>query len=341
MSAHLGSWVSALVDGQLDGPTLERALEHTVGCPVCAQQVSDARAARRSLASELGDVRPAPDFMSRLLSLAEQVDGRQRNHGENDAQGDVTGTVVQGKTVQSTMQRDRVPATEYELLPPRWQALCGDVHSPMFVRWRRVIVAALLAACLVAATLFVLGARPVVVPARHTVDALSALATAAQLKESDALITQATVASNSPTGDSDDHEILDWMGAEGWPTIEALPEGVTVLGTRFSGSDSEVLEVDLSTPLGDVVFREQRGQLDAAKVSDLHTLTVHDAPVYVISGEPVHLVWQSSDTVIDLVTQVPLDDVLDLVSAFAVDEFDSSVQARFGRGWTTLTGVLS
>ena len=131
------------------------------------------------------------------------------------------------------------------------------------------------------------------------------------------------------------------MRAEGWPGPDSLPEGLTVRSVRFTGADESILEVDLASPIGDVVLREQHGQLAPDRLDELGSVMVGNAPVYVISADPLHLVWQSSDTVIDLVSASSLDDVLQLVSTFSVDEFDTGFQARVERGWSTLTGVLS
>ncbi|WP_230684816.1 zf-HC2 domain-containing protein [Cellulomonas sp. JZ18] len=54
---HLGSWVSALADGQLDAAATERALAHVAVCPLCARELAAARAARRALAAA-DEVRP-------------------------------------------------------------------------------------------------------------------------------------------------------------------------------------------------------------------------------------------------------------------------------------------
>ncbi|WP_162177339.1 zf-HC2 domain-containing protein, partial [Actinotalea ferrariae] len=41
---HLGSRLSALVDGQLPPAAAERALEHVATCPACADELRAARA---------------------------------------------------------------------------------------------------------------------------------------------------------------------------------------------------------------------------------------------------------------------------------------------------------
>jgi len=331
VSAHLGEWVSALVDNQLDLADRERCLAHVAACPQCAHEVDEARSARRTLSLDITDVEPAPDFMSRLLSMSEPA---------APVAGEVVGFGPSGAGDQRSS--DASSLVPHEQLPPRWRALCGDVE-PRGARRGRAVVAMILGSSMVAVSLFTLGDRPVVAPDRQQNDALSALAAAAQLRTSDDLVldTASGVLADSPGSGADDHEVLEWMSQQGWPRPESLPDAVTVQALRFTGADEDVLEVDLETPFGDVVVREQHGRLDQDKVSDLRTLDAGGAPVYVVSESPLHLVWQSSDTVVDLVAPGSLDDVLQLVSTFPVDEYDAGFQARVGRGWTTLTGVLS
>lgn len=321
MSSHLGSKVSSLVDGQLSAAATERALAHVACCPDCARALHQARATHRVLRRELADVAPDPDFTRRLLSLSCGTPGAAQPPS--------------AAPLPSPLVADP------ELLPPRWQALCGDLTQTRSRRRRRTVAASLALAGVAASGLFALGARPVVTPTRHPADALVALAGAAQgaVRDTDGI---STVATPVQTDDVDyDHEVLEWMQAEGWPRPDALPDGLRVTAVRFSGSDAMVLEVDLESPIGTVVVREQKGQLAPAQVEGAEHVLVSGAPVYVLAAQPLHLVWQSSDTVIDLVSQASLEDVLQLVSTFSVDEFDTGFQARVGRGWATLTGVLS
>lgn len=331
MSAHLGEWVSALVDNQLDLADRERCLAHVAACQQCAAEVEDLRAARRAISLDIADVSPAPDFMSRLLSMSEPV---------APVAGEVVGFDEKGAGSQRSADASRL--VPHEQLPPRWRALCGDVDH-RGARRGRAVIAMILGSSMVAVSLFTLGDRPVVSPDRQPTDALSALAAVAQLEASDDLVLEPAsgVLAGGPGSDGYDHEVLEWMTQQGWPRPASLPDAVTVQALRFTGADDDVLEVDLETPFGDVVLREQHGRLDPDKVADLRTVDTGGAPVYVVSDAPLHLVWQSSDTVVDLVAPGSLDDVLQLVSTFPVDEFDAGFQARVGRGWTTLTGVLS
>ena len=69
MTGHLGSRISALVDGQLSVAATERALAHVAVCPQCAAELCAARSARAALTS-VDEPCPAPDLTARLLSLA-------------------------------------------------------------------------------------------------------------------------------------------------------------------------------------------------------------------------------------------------------------------------------
>jgi len=70
MSHHLGSQLSALVDGRLSVAATERALAHVAGCGQCADELAAARIARSALAAAATDEVPqAPDLAARLLSL--------------------------------------------------------------------------------------------------------------------------------------------------------------------------------------------------------------------------------------------------------------------------------
>jgi hypothetical protein len=73
LGGHLGSSVSALVDGQLDEETTERAWEHVLHCPPCRRLVEHEGWVKR----RLGQIAAAPDepsdrFLGALLDLDAQ-----------------------------------------------------------------------------------------------------------------------------------------------------------------------------------------------------------------------------------------------------------------------------
>lgn len=146
---HLGSRISALVDGQLDPAATERALAHVASCAACARELASARAARRALAAA-DDVAPTEDLTARLLSLSSQP--------------------FPAPTV-----RDPFTVGGGAALPlAATHALRGDVvgrRSPT-----RLVVGSMAGLGAVAACLFLLGERPVVTPSSHPAAALGLLA---------------------------------------------------------------------------------------------------------------------------------------------------------------------
>jgi anti-sigma factor RsiW len=66
---HLGRWLSALVDGELDGVERDRVLNHVAGCDSCRQEANSMRALKRRLTA-LGDASTEPAIASKLIELA-------------------------------------------------------------------------------------------------------------------------------------------------------------------------------------------------------------------------------------------------------------------------------
>ena len=67
--SHLGRWLSALVDGELDGSERDHVLNHLAGCRSCRQEANAMRALKRRLIA-LGDTSAEPAIASRLIELA-------------------------------------------------------------------------------------------------------------------------------------------------------------------------------------------------------------------------------------------------------------------------------
>jgi len=67
--SHLGRWLSALVDGELDGVERDRVLNHVAGCDACRQEANAMRALKRRLTA-LGDTCAESAIASRLIELA-------------------------------------------------------------------------------------------------------------------------------------------------------------------------------------------------------------------------------------------------------------------------------
>ncbi len=68
-SNHLGRWLSAQVDGELDGVERDRVLNHLAGCDACRQEASALRALKRRMTA-LGDDATDGAMTGRLIELA-------------------------------------------------------------------------------------------------------------------------------------------------------------------------------------------------------------------------------------------------------------------------------
>jgi hypothetical protein len=72
LSGHLGSSVSALLDGQLDQDATERAWQHVMTCPPCRRLLEHEGWVKRQLAEVAGGPaadRPSDRFLGSLLEL--------------------------------------------------------------------------------------------------------------------------------------------------------------------------------------------------------------------------------------------------------------------------------
>jgi hypothetical protein len=67
--SHLGLWLSALVDGELDGMERDRVLNHVAGCDTCRQEANAMRALKRRLTA-LGETCAETAIAGRLIELA-------------------------------------------------------------------------------------------------------------------------------------------------------------------------------------------------------------------------------------------------------------------------------
>lgn len=70
VGGHLGSTVSALVDGQLDATTSERAWAHVLGCAECRRLVERETWVKRRL-SAMGGGEPPEQLLGSLVGLGE------------------------------------------------------------------------------------------------------------------------------------------------------------------------------------------------------------------------------------------------------------------------------
>lgn len=358
---HLGSQISALVDGQLPPHQAERALAHIACCPACAAELASARAARRAL-SAARDLPVDPQLTARLMAL-----------GRTDP-ADASGHTAQG-AVRRPEDAARAWPFEHGSVPLPGSAghrqmpgncLHGDLR-------RRSLPARGLALAAVGAgaavmTLFVLGQEPHVAPVAHPAHALTLLGRAGTAPSDvagsgvhdgsgarDGAGTQGTaggapataalgLAPSAPpaqvpaTVDGPD-ETLAWLEARDWAAPSALPEGFRLTGVRTDVDGSAALELDLVGPDGLVVITEQHGRLDPQAVGGAPVVELGGREVHVLSRAPWHGVWQVGDTVVSVVAEEPSTSVEALVAAYPDETYDAGVAARIARGWHVLTGA--
>jgi anti-sigma factor RsiW len=66
---HLGRWLSAQVDGELDGVERDRVLNHLAGCHACRQEANALRALKRRMTA-LGEFASDTSIAGRLIERA-------------------------------------------------------------------------------------------------------------------------------------------------------------------------------------------------------------------------------------------------------------------------------
>ncbi|WP_265520901.1 anti-sigma factor family protein [Oerskovia flava] len=331
---HLGSWTSALADGQLSPEETERALAHVAACGLCAAELESARAARRTLSTAC-DVPPAPDLTARLLALSAQM---------SPADDDPLRRPPPSR--EPWPDRGPQPGLDGTLLDG---ALTGDLTACSRRRRGRVTALVVGGTGLAVVALFTLGDSPVVTPSRHLAEPLTLLAQAGPDERAAGQTVVVELTANplgtsgpgDPAGGNDvEQAALAWMTEQGWERPARIPDGFAVSALRLAGAQGEVLELDLVGPQGSIVLRQQEGRLDDVALGDLRKLDVDGRTVHVVTDEPWHVVWQSGDTVIDVVADTDHVVVTDLVAAFPARDYDAGVPARVVRGWSTMTGAL-
>ncbi len=326
--SHLGSRISALVDGQLSVVETERALSHVAVCPECSAELAASRAARQALASAR-EVAPEPDLTARLLSLASSTE---------PAPGDPFAPPVR----QSRDELASYGVASGGLGGRGWRngsSLRGDVgHRRSSVRLAAGSMAGLGA---VAAMLFVLGERPAVVPTVHPGSDLSLLGQAITVDPASGSAATETTPMSFGGGVPAGGPSVSWLRDHSWSFPAQLPDGWSVTAVRWTGDDAHVLEVDVLGPHDtSLVVTEQQGRLDTSALAGAPTGVVGGREVYVLSYEPWHVVWQADGTVVQVVGSQSSDDAESLVGAFPGGAFDDGVPARITRGWDTVTGAL-
>lgn len=338
MNGHLGDRISALADGQLTPAATERALVHVAGCLRCAGELHAARAARRMVSSTC-DVQPDQDLTARLLALG-GADERLRpfvppagrpapatSPFASGASPFTPGTSPFASAAGAPSPARTQPVPELGLNG----ALTGTIGARR--RGVRAILGSVTGLGVVAAALFLLGDRPSVTPVARPALALSVAGTGTA-----AAATTVPVTTAPAVGGATD-EYVDWMRANGWTFPTSVPDGWSVAAVRLRDGGS-TLEVDATGPHGGLLVTEQHGRLDPTNLTVADQVTVADRTVYLLSASPVHVAWQSGETVVEVVAGADADSVADVIVQFPAGDFDAGLSARIGRGWDTLTAVV-
>lgn len=343
--SHLGTQVSALVDGQLPPQAAERALAHVAGCAECAAALAAARQARAALAGA-GDVPCSPDLARRLLAL-----------------GSVAPVPAAARLDPAAAGSLPLPGPAGPRLPGGG-CLRGDV-VPGRGRQVRVAAAVSTGVVVLAVLLFAAGDLPRVVPSGHPAQALTLLGRAeAAAAAADArgavvgvvgedvdddgagqavMVLPAAETPHASTGAPDldapeaDGDAVAWIRAQGWGVPRTVPASHHVVGLRDVPGAVGALEVDLASADGTAVVLQQRGRLDVDALDAVPT-TVAGRTVHVLGHAPWQAVWQCGDVVVHVVADDP-GAAEDLLAAYPVAEPDERVTARIARGWRAVAGA--
>lgn len=155
LGGHLGVTVSALVDGQLDPASAERAWAHVQGCGLCHRQVQREGWVKRQLAAMTGEQGPPPQLLGSLYGLSagregaveepspdpavawaaveeleRQGRGRRRAGIALVGVGSVSAAVLGFATLTgSTLGIGEAPSTAPSRTPTAWIAPVAEVHG--------------------------------------------------------------------------------------------------------------------------------------------------------------------------------------------------------------------
>lgn len=115
-------------------------------------------------------------------------------------------------------------------------------------------------------------------------------------------------------------------------------EAMTILAGGQS-RNSTTQQVNVGVQSDPVMVREQLGELDVQELDPILRTEISQRPVFVLSTEPLHLVWQSGDIVVDLVAARHTPTVTEVIEQYPNHSFPSGIEHRIARGWATLTGA--
>jgi len=96
--SHLGRWLTALVDGELDAAERDHVLNHLAGCPPCLREANEMRALKRRLTAlgEPGDDAAIAGWLIDLVKFEHGPHGPSARLGARRS-GDHTGALALGR----------------------------------------------------------------------------------------------------------------------------------------------------------------------------------------------------------------------------------------------------
>ncbi|GAA1853049.1 zf-HC2 domain-containing protein [Myceligenerans crystallogenes] len=323
---HLGSWISALADGQLDATETEQALEHVAVCRACARELDDARRSRRLLSAASEDLRPDPQLTARLMALQASIPD-----AADDPLRSRRTTGFGSPALDAPSRRGGPAGWGGVPLPGLVDGvrLTGQLSTGRRRTARFLVFGAGSAGALGLAALFVLGQGPQVVPEVSAADAMTMLARTGPDERAAGVDVLAGLAPAGAVPEQRSAAALDWATAQGWVVPGTLPDGLEVSAVRLVGSRGEILEIDLAGEAGHAVVREQVGTLPG------------DESVHVLGRTPAHVAWQADGVVVDVVADLPEDMLDSFVASFPAAGYDAGVLSRIERGWSTATGAIT
>jgi len=334
---HLGTQISALADGRLGPAGTERALGHVAACPECAAELAVTRAARAALANAM-DVPVAGDLALRLLALGSASGRWSASAAGSDRGGRSAGprTLRQNlKDARQRLARDAVDAPSVPMPGSQREPLRDCLRGEVGRRGLPVRSLTAAAVGIVIVGLFVAGEEQAVAPARHPAQALALLAAADGLATEIGLLVTPVSSAADTAGSAGTAGTAADDASTAWP---ALPDGYQVVSVHDSTAGTEM---DLDGPYGTVVVIRQAGRLDPVAVLGASVAQVGGHDVRVLSTAPLHVVWQSGDTVLGIVAGGLSPAVEALATAYPAEPFDDGFAAQVSRGWQTLAGAWS
>ncbi|MCM3660677.1 zf-HC2 domain-containing protein [Georgenia satyanarayanai] len=134
-------------------------------------------------------------------------------------------------------------------------------------------------------------------------------------------------------------DVVAWMAEHGWSAPESLPSGMRVVDVAVhETAGGEVLEVEIAGAMAHVRILQQRGVLPGEAAEQLQTGLVGQRDAFFLPSGVHDLALQSEDCVVVVLAapdDAPASDAI--LAALPDGDYDTSVGARFSRGWDTVT----